>query len=127
MNLGKVLGKVFVIFNENGMRTGLELIDMFLRRYNYVLKKLGKTHKEMLYVDLTFSIDRDENYAERVFLIINEVLREYNSVIKSIKDETKLMKKDVSSELEILKGYISVIIDILISLINQEVDLDRFL
>lgn len=126
MNLGKVLGKVFVIFNENEMRTGLELIDMFLRRYNYVLKKLGKVHKEMLYADLTFSIDRDENYTERVLLIINEVLVEYNSAVRSIEDEAKLMKKEITSELEILKGYISVIIDMLISLINREVDLDKF-
>lgn len=126
MNLGKTLGKVFIVFNENDMRTGLELIDMFIQRYNQVLKKLGKVYKEMLYADLTFTLNQDENYSEKLLLIINEVIVEYNSSVKKLEEDAKLMKKEISHDLEILKGYISVIVDMLIGLINHEIDLDKF-
>lgn len=124
--IGKTLGKIFTIFNENQYRLGMELIDMFLTRYNEIRKNLGKINKEVLVMDLTFTLKVDESYPEKLLLLLDEFITVYNLVVKNLEDDAKLVKKEIYHELEVLRGYVSVISDLLIGLINHEQDLNKF-
>lgn len=124
--IGQTLGKIFIIFNENQFRFGMELIDMFLSKYNEIRKFLGKTNKEMLVMDLTFTIKNDESYPEKLLILLNELIVMYNNVIKNLEEDAKIEKKEISHNLEILKGYVSVIVDLLVGLINYERGLNKF-
>lgn len=126
MALGKTLGKVFVVFNENGNRTGLELVDLFLNRYNKILQKLGKSYKELLVMDLTYTLRQDRDYSEKILLLLDELVIVYNSCVKKLEEDAKLLKKEISHEIEILKGYIYVIVDMLVSLASYEIELNKF-
>lgn len=124
--IGKTLGKIFTVFNENQYRLGMELIDMFLTKYNEIRKSLGKSSKELLVMDLTFTLMADVNYPEKLLLLLDEFITVYNFIVKDLEEDSKLEKKDIYHELEVLKGYVSVISDLLIGLINYEQSLNKF-